>query len=57
MEADLRSDIVSAIPAFPDHYLPLLERRTGLMARVWAVVSLIFGLAAIALAQPGFMNA
>ncbi len=45
------------ILAFADVYLKVLEHRLGPLARLWAVISVIFGLALIALAQPGFMHA
>ncbi|WP_395328018.1 hypothetical protein WBP06_12280 [Novosphingobium sp. BL-8H] len=45
------------ILAFSDRYLPILARRLGVMARVWAIVSVAFGLILIVLALPGFMNA
>lgn len=45
------------ILSFSDVYMVVLRQRMGPLAKLWAWVSILFGLALIALAQPGFMNA
>ena len=45
------------ILSFSDVYMTVLRRRMGSLAKLWAWVSIFFGLALVALAQPGFMNA
>lgn len=45
------------ILSFSDVYIAVMARRMGPMAKVCAWLSVLFGIALIALAQPGFMSA